>query len=109
MIEKEVLKREPYVSEKVVCALWAPSAAVINPWEYAIAFAEIAALNGTEFIFNFKVADIKKTGNGYSIISDNKTIEAKYVINAAGIFSDKIHNMVADPIFKVIPSKGNTI
>lgn len=103
---EEVLKREPYVSEKVVCALWAPSAAVINPWEYAIAFAEIAALNGTEFIFNFKVADIKKTGNGYSIISDNKTIEAKYVINAAGVFSDKIHNMVADPIFKVIPSKG---
>ncbi len=104
--KEEILKREPNVSDKVICALWAPSAAVISPWEYALAFAEVAATNGCEFIFDFEVKDIKKTDKGYNIVSDNKNIEAKYVINAAGVYSDKIHNMVAEPTFKVISSKG---
>ena len=102
----EVRKREPYVSEKVVCALWAPSAGVINPWEYAIAFAEVAAENGTEFIFDFKVSDIQKNENFYTILSENNKVEAKYVVNAAGVYSDIIHNMVAEPSFKIIASKG---
>ncbi len=107
ILEKdEILKREPNVSENVVCALWAPSASVINPWEYALAFAEVAATNGTEFIFNFEVSDIKTTVEGYKIISADKEIEAKYIVNAAGVYSDKIHNMVAEPTFKVIASKG---
>lgn len=104
--KEEILKREPSVSNNVVCALWAPSASVINPWEYALAFAEVAAFNGTEFIFNFEVNDIKTTEEGYKIISAEKEIEAKYIVNAAGVYSDKIHNMVAEPTFKVIASKG---
>ncbi|MBE7091635.1 MAG: NAD(P)/FAD-dependent oxidoreductase [Clostridiales bacterium] len=107
ILEKdEILKREPNVSENVVCALWAPSASVINPWEYALAFAEVAAVNGTKFIFDFEVKDIKKTDDYYKIISDGKEINAKYIVNAAGVYSDKIHNMVAKPTFNIIASKG---
>lgn len=102
----EVRKREPYVSEKVVCALWAPSAGIINPWEYAIAFAEVAATNGTEFIFDFKVSDIEKSDDCFIIKSSDKEIKAKYIVNAAGVYSDKIHNMVSPPNFKITPSKG---
>lgn len=104
---EEVRKREPNVSEKVVSALWAPSAGVINPWEYALAFAETAAVNGVEFIFDYNVADIKKNKSGYTITDANgKEFEAAYVINASGVNSDVIHNMVSEPSFKIIPSKG---
>lgn len=103
---EEVLRREPDVSDKVLCALWAPSAGVINPWEYAIAFAETAATNGVEFVFDFPVTDIKKNEDSFEIISSDKKIVAKYVVNAAGVYSDTIHNMVAEPSFKIIPSKG---
>ncbi len=102
----EVRKREPYVSEKVVCALWAPSAGIINPWEYAIAFAETAASNGVEFIFDYKVDNIEHFENYYEISSENRKIKAKYIVNAAGVYSDVIHNMVAEPSFRIIPSKG---
>ncbi len=103
---EEVHKREPYVSDKVLCALWAPSAGVINPWEYAIAFGETAATNGTEFIFDFPVTDIKTNEDSFEILSGDKKIVARYVVNAAGVYSDVIHNMVAEPSFKIIPSKG---
>ena len=102
----EVRRREPNVSEKVVCALWAPSAGIINPWEYALAFAEVAAQNGTEFFFDTEVTDIKKTADGWRVFAGDKSFDARYVINAAGVYSDKMHNFVAEPTFKIKPSKG---
>ncbi|MBR2861739.1 MAG: NAD(P)/FAD-dependent oxidoreductase [Clostridia bacterium] len=103
---EEVFEREPNVSREVVCALWAPSAGIISPWEYAIAFAETANKNGTEFVFDFEVKDIKKEGDVWEISSCDKSVKAKYVINAAGVYSDKIHEMVAEANFEIIPSKG---
>lgn len=102
----EVRKREPNVSENVVCALYAPSAGVIDPWDYAIAFATVAAQNGVEFKFGFNADKIEKCENGYKIYSGEEVVEAKRVINAAGVHSDEIHNMVAEPEFKIVPTKG---
>ena len=102
----EILKREPNVSDKVICALWAPSAAVISPWEYTIAMGEVAAANGVEFKFDFRVSDIYKSENGFKITNGTETVEARYVINAAGVYSEAIHNMVAEPTFKINASKG---
>jgi len=102
----EVRKREPNASAEVVCALYAPTSGIINPWEYAIAFGEVAAQNGVEFIFNYKVTSISKAKDCWKISNGTKEIEAKYVINAAGVHSDEIHNMVAAPTFTMLPSKG---
>ncbi|MBP6161855.1 MAG: FAD-dependent oxidoreductase [Clostridia bacterium] len=33
-------------------------------------------------------------------------ISARYVINAAGVESDRIHNMVAPPAFEIVPTRG---
>ena len=45
---EETLTMEPNLSEKVCGALWAPSAAIVNPWEYALAMTEVAVRNGVE-------------------------------------------------------------
>jgi len=45
---EETLAMEPNLSEKVCGALWAPSAAIVNPWEYALAMTEVAVRNGVE-------------------------------------------------------------
>ncbi|MBQ3668516.1 MAG: FAD-dependent oxidoreductase [Clostridia bacterium] len=104
----EVRQMEPHVSDKVVCALHAPTSAIIDPWEYAIAFAETAAQNGVEFSFNSEVTSIKKTEVGYSVeTADGKVYEARYIINAAGVHSDRVHNMVAAPSFKITPCRGD--
>ena len=101
-----VRKREPQVSEKVVCALWAPSAGIINPWEYALAFAETAAKNGVEFLLEHEIKRIERMGQGWRLFTSQGMIEAKFVINAAGVHSDEIHNMAAAPCFTILPSKG---
>ncbi len=97
---------EPMISDEVKCSLWAPSAGVINPWEYALALAETAAANGVEMLFDSEVTDVKKTSGGYVITAGGKQLEAKAVVNASGCSADKIHDMVLPHEFDITPNKG---
>lgn len=101
-----VRAREPQVNKTVRCALWAPTAGIVNPWEYALAFAETAAENGTEFLLEHEVSAIKRTADGWQISTGRGEILAQYIVNAAGVHSDEIHNMVSPPSFTITPNKG---
>ena len=103
---KEALALEPNLNPQIKGALYAPSAGVVNPWQLCIAMAETAAENGVEFMLDCPVTAIDKTGNGFIVTAADKKIEAKYVINAAGVYADVIANMVGDKSFKIEPSKG---
>lgn len=107
ILNREELKEaEPMISDEALCALYAPSAAIVNPWEYGLAMAETAVRNGAEVFLESEVTSIKKENGVFKITAGEKEIEAKYVINAAGVNCDDIHNMIAPPKFKVIPSAG---
>lgn len=104
--QKELREMEPLISEKALGALYAPTAAIVNPWEYGIAMTETAVRNGAEVFLNCEVTDIKREDGFWNIICGEKSFEAKYVINASGVHSDDIHNMVAKPSFKIEPFAG---
>lgn len=103
---KKVRELEPNISENVVCALYAPSAAIVNPWEYALAMAENAVENGVTLKLNTKVQSIDKTENGYIIRTGNGNFESRYIINAAGVNAGKISSMIADREVNIIPCRG---
>jgi glycerol-3-phosphate dehydrogenase len=103
---EETLQREPNLSKTVQGALWAPSAGIISPWEYALAMIEVAVRNGVELRRNCPVSNIRKKDGVFSVSIPSDTVEAKYVINAAGVYSDKIHNMICKPSFHIIPTRG---
>lgn len=107
VIGKDELKKlEPNISDEAVCALYAPTAAIVNPWEYGLAMAETAVRNGTEIMLEAEVTGINKKENSWNIHTAKGDIEAAYVINAAGVNSDDIHNMVAEETFRILPSAG---
>ena len=98
--------REPGVSEEAVAALYASTAAIVIPWEMTLALAETAVCNGTEVRLDSGVTDIQKTKDGYLISTVSGDVQTRFVVNAAGLFSDKVHNMVAAPEFRIIPERG---
>ena len=102
----QVLANEPNINKEVIGGLYAPSAGIVETWELAIAYAENAIDNGTELILNYEVKDIHKEKDFFVITNGTKEIKAKIVINAAGVFADKINNMVASPYFEINPRKG---
>lgn len=103
---KKVKEMEPNLSYEVIGALYAPTAGIISPWELAIALAENAMDNGTELLLNSEVTDIRKANIGYKIYTVDKEIEAKYVINCAGVYADKINNMISEQTLEIKPRRG---
>lgn len=98
---------EPNISENVVASLFAPTSGIVCPYEMNIAMAENAFVNGVEFKFGSKIVDIEKNHGGYSLsLNDDKVIETKIIINAAGLYSDVINNLVSEEKFDIIPKKG---
>lgn len=104
ILEREkVLEMEPHLTSKVVCGLYAPSAGVVCPFGMTIALAENAADNGVEFIFGEAVSRLSKTRHGWLV---NGKYEARYVINAAGLYADRIHNLTGAKEINLRPRKG---
>jgi glycerol-3-phosphate dehydrogenase len=102
IVEKEELKvLEPNLSEEVLCALYAPTAGITCPYELAIAAIGNAMDNGAKLERNFEVKEIRDKDGYYEVSSENQTLEAKYVINAAGPYSDQIAAMAGDTSFEV--------
>ena len=97
---------EPNVSQNAVGALYAPTAAIVNPWEYAMALAETAVKNGVELHLNNAVNAIERISDYYLIKTTSGVYEAKYIINAAGINADQIHYLLGQPAFKILPNRG---
>lgn len=107
MEKEEILSREPNISPKVVAALYAGTAGVTGPWELAIKLVENAMENGAELMLDAEVTKVEKMDGYYRITTkDGKKIETKTVVNAAGVYADKINNMVSSNTFKIIPRKG---
>lgn len=105
--DKERLHREePHVSQAARAALYSPNVGIVSPWELALALAEVAAENGVEVKLDTEVKNIKKIETGYSIETNQGSIEAACVCNAAGVFADQVNEMVNDAAFKIEPNKG---
>ena len=98
---------EPNLSDNVEGALYAPTSGIVCPFNLTIAFAENAAENGVRFQFDTEVTDIEKK-DGYYVLKTNKgDIETKYVVNAAGVYADKIHNMVSAKKLTIVARRGD--
>ena len=104
---KEALKMEPNLSDKVAGALYAPTAAIVCPFTLTYALAENAAANGVEFLFDAQVCGIEDNGEGYTVKTSKGDISTAYVINAAGVYADKIHNMVSDNKLNITARRGD--
>ncbi|MGI6579506.1 MAG: NAD(P)/FAD-dependent oxidoreductase [Saccharofermentanales bacterium] len=103
---EETHRREPNLSEEVIGALWIPESGVINPWEFTISMAEVAVREGVKLELNQKVVEIERKPEYYLVKTETDQFQSKYVVNAAGVHSDQIHNMVAEPAFKIKPTRG---
>ena len=88
---EEVHKREPNLNDNVCAALYASTGGIVDPFILNIAYAENAHANGVEFKFYTEV------------------IKAKYIVNAAGVYADKFHNMMSANKIHITPRRGDYI
>ena len=108
IVEKEELRRlEPHINPDLACALLAPTSAIVCPYELCVAAVGNAMDNGADLKLNFCVENIEKKDGAYVITAaSGETVEAKIIINSAGVYSDTIAAMTGDADFSVHPRRG---
>lgn len=98
---------EPNVSKNAVAALWAPTGGIVCPFNMTIALAENANANGVDFRFNTKVTGFTRGEEGWTVHTEQGDFRTRYVVNAAGVYADVLHNMVSSRKLHITPRRGD--
>lgn len=107
--QEELRAIEPNIAEEAVGALLAESAGITSPYQATWAVAENAVQNGVKLFLENEVHDIvpPETRDGYWTVKTGQTdIVARCVVNAAGLFADKISEMAGARHFTIKPRRG---
>jgi len=99
-------QNEPSLSKEIQFALLGPTAGVFNPYEAVYAMAEQASANGARIYCEHEVTGIKP-GNGlWQVQTQKGFFTSRYVVNAAGLYSDRIALMGGMEVPRIVPWKG---
>ena len=104
---ERTLELEPKLQDNVVGSFYAPNGGTIEPYRYVFALMENAQLNGVEFKRNTQIISGKFTdGIWHLTAADGTIIKARYVVNAAGLYADKVSESCGAEKFTIHPRKG---
>jgi (S)-2-hydroxyglutarate dehydrogenase len=105
MTPEEVKEVEPHVS--CVGGILVSSTGIANYKQVCLKYAEIIRQQGGELRLNTKVEKIVTSGSHQVLETNNGTFETRFVINCAGLHSDRVAKMgKADPKAKIVPFRG---
>lgn len=119
---EEIYKREPHINKGALGGLLVPGEGILCTFTVPLAYATQAVLNGVELFLNHAVKDITRDGSvmpgeNHAEHNDpqdnfyllNNEIRARYIVNAAGLFSDEINTQLGYTNFTVTPRRGQLI
>ncbi|GIP31271.1 L-2-hydroxyglutarate oxidase [Paenibacillus sp. J2TS4] len=102
MDETEVARVDPN-ARTYRKALYSPSTATVDPIEVCQAMKKENEQNGVVFYFNTKYETYREG----MVFTNHKSFQCAYVINAAGLYADKIaHDFGFGQKYTIIPFKG---
>ena len=101
--KEEIQKLEPNVRAQT--ALFSPDSGIVDSHFVMKHFYDVSKSRGVEFAFNIEATNIVKKNDHYEITvrepdGEKFSFETNIVINAAGLYSDKVSEMVGIDIKK---------
>ncbi|QYX33732.1 L-2-hydroxyglutarate oxidase [Sphaerospermopsis torques-reginae] len=102
---EEVREIEPHVS--CVGAIRVFSTGIVNYKQVCLKYAELINNQGGDLRLNTKVMEISRSGTNHILETNQGSFETKFVINCAGLHSDRIAKLgKANPEAKIVPFRG---
>ena len=106
----EIYELEPGVNSGALGGLMVPGEFIICTFTLPLAFATQAVTNDVDLILNFPVKDIIENDDfSYTLAGTGGKINCKFVINAAGLYSDEIDRLFGFDRFTVTPRRGELV
>ncbi|MFN8381483.1 MAG: NAD(P)/FAD-dependent oxidoreductase [Anaerolineales bacterium] len=102
----EIYKREPHINKGALGGLLVPGEGILCTFSIPLALAYQAVLNDVALFLDHPVKEISQDGDVWVLDGE---IRAKYIVNAAGLFSDEINAHFGKSNFGVVPRRGQLI
>lgn len=103
--QQEIKEREPHCSG--ISGIFVPQTGIIDYKDVSKKYRDIFLEYGGELELGQKVTDIKQQNGVNYVETEVSTFESKWVINCAGLYSDKIAKLTSDDVdFQIIPFRG---
>ncbi|HKO05621.1 MAG TPA: FAD-dependent oxidoreductase [Candidatus Acidoferrales bacterium] len=106
IIDRQALRaREPHVEGRA--ALEVPSSGLVMSEELVKAYARVAVARGAHLLTHAKVTAIEPAGTGARVTSERGTIDARAVVNCAGLFADEVAALTGFTRYHIQPVRGD--
>lgn len=103
--QAQLREREPHVNG--LEALLVPDAGIVNYSQVAAKLAEIIQQRGGEIHYGQQVEGISESSDDVSVRTQHAQYQAKWLVNCAGLFSDRIAALAGYQTgMKIVPFRG---
>jgi len=90
-----------------VQAIHVPEAGIVNYRQVSIKLAEIIKQRNGDVLLGERVIGVDQTTDGVVVRTPHREVKAKYVVNCAGLYSDRVAKLGGHPITaKIVPFRG---
>jgi len=105
----DLYRREPHLGPGALGALEIPGEAIICPWTTPLAYATQALAAGARLRLRSRVTAIQAGRTGHQVVTSTGVVRCRWVVNAAGLYSDAIDAMMGGDRFTIRPRRGELI
>ena len=116
LVDRErIREREPHVI--AVAALEVPSTGIVEAEALVKAYARIATDRGANILTHARVTELKSCADSIAVAIElgdaaepdalqRETIEARCVVNAAGLYADEVAALLGNTSYRIYPVRG---
>ncbi|GAA3889876.1 NAD(P)/FAD-dependent oxidoreductase [Leifsonia kafniensis] len=99
----------PQLGPGALGGLTVPGESIIDPWSTSLAFINDATEAGLEFLREHRVTAVRRDGGVTTVTTSAGSVQANWVINAAGLGADIVDRLFGYDRFTVTPRRGELI
>ena len=104
----ELRRREPNLGPTALGALDVPGEGIVCKWTTTLAFATQAVENGADLHLGAQVVGVHAV-DPHRLVTTRGPLSARYLINAAGLYSDVVDDLVGRTGLTITPRRGQLI
>jgi glycerol-3-phosphate dehydrogenase len=105
----ELYAREPQLGVGACGALEIPGEGIVCPFTTPLAYATEAVRAGCDLRLDTRVTGVRRVGGAFQVETTAGQVRARFLVNAAGLHSDEVDQMLGNARFTIIPRRGELI
>ena len=109
MATADLYRAEPELGPGARGAVQVPGESIICPWTTPLAYATEALREGVRLRLGTRVTGVRSDGREHQVATTGGTLRCRWLINAAGLESDRIDAMLGGGAFTIAPRRGELI